>query len=40
VWFFVISALAAVPGIILLWWLQMRGHFRALGAAKVTAVDD
>ncbi len=28
--FFVITALAAIPSLILLWWLQMRGHFKAL----------
>jgi PAT family beta-lactamase induction signal transducer AmpG len=28
--FFVISALAAIPGLLLLWWLQARGHFRSL----------
>ena len=40
IWFFIISALVAVPSIILLWWLQLRGHFRTLGPAKVTARDD
>lgn len=30
--FFVITALAAIPSLILLWWLQMRGHFKALEA--------
>ncbi|MFA6265653.1 MAG: MFS transporter [Pseudolabrys sp.] len=28
--FFVITALAAIPSLILLWWLQMRGHFAGL----------
>jgi PAT family beta-lactamase induction signal transducer AmpG len=28
--FFVITALSAIPSLILLWWLQMRGHFKAL----------
>jgi PAT family beta-lactamase induction signal transducer AmpG len=28
--FFIITALAAIPSLILLWWLQMRGHFKAL----------
>src|SRR6478736_5527376 len=26
-WFFVICALAGLPGLVLLWWLQARGHF-------------
>jgi PAT family beta-lactamase induction signal transducer AmpG len=30
VWFFVISALVAIPSLMLLAWLQMRGHFREL----------
>jgi PAT family beta-lactamase induction signal transducer AmpG len=29
-WFFVISALAAIPSLLLLAWLQSRGHFREL----------
>ena len=29
-WFFVVTALAAIPSIVLLWWLQRRGHFTAL----------
>ena len=28
--FFVITAVAAIPSLALLWWLQMRGHFAAL----------
>ncbi|MCW5690767.1 MAG: MFS transporter [Pseudolabrys sp.] len=28
--FFIITALAAIPSLILLWWLQARGHFKAL----------
>lgn len=28
--FFVITALSAIPSLFLLWWLQMRGHFKAL----------
>jgi PAT family beta-lactamase induction signal transducer AmpG len=31
VWFFVICALAAVPGLLVLAWLQQRGHFGELG---------
>jgi len=30
VWFFVISAMVAIPSLILLAWLQVRGHFREL----------
>lgn len=33
-WFFVVTALAAIPSIILLWWLQRRGHFDTLAADK------
>lgn len=29
-WFFAVTALAAIPSIILLWWLQRRGHFETL----------
>jgi PAT family beta-lactamase induction signal transducer AmpG len=29
-WFFVICALAAIPSLVLLWWLQRRGHFERL----------
>jgi PAT family beta-lactamase induction signal transducer AmpG len=28
--FFIITALAAIPSLVLLWWLQRRGHFKAL----------
>ena len=28
--FFVITALSAIPSLFLLWWLQVRGHFKAL----------
>ena len=38
--FFIISALMAIPSLILLWWLQRRGHFETLGPAKVVAADD
>lgn len=31
-WFFFITALSAIPGIVLLWWLQRRGHFSAVEA--------
>jgi len=31
VWFFVICALAGIPGLLVLAWLQARGHFRQLG---------
>lgn len=40
VWFFIISAGTAIPSMLLLWWLQIKGHFRTLGPAKVTAADD
>lgn len=33
-WFFVVTSLAAIPSILLLWWLQARGHFAALGDKK------
>jgi PAT family beta-lactamase induction signal transducer AmpG len=32
--FFAITALAAIPSLVLLWWLQQRGHFRRLAAAS------
>jgi PAT family beta-lactamase induction signal transducer AmpG len=38
--FFVISAAAAVPSMLLLWWLQVRGHFETLGPSKVVTADD
>lgn len=31
--FFALTALAAIPGLVLLWWLQHRGHFSALARA-------
>lgn len=33
-WFFVVTALAAIPSILLLWWLQRRGHFETLANEK------
>ncbi|HEX5212919.1 MAG TPA: MFS transporter [Pseudolabrys sp.] len=33
-WFFVICALAGLPSLLLLWWLQMRGHFNRLEPKK------
>jgi PAT family beta-lactamase induction signal transducer AmpG len=33
-WFFVICALAGLPSLALLWWLQMRGHFKRLEPKK------
>jgi PAT family beta-lactamase induction signal transducer AmpG len=33
-WFFVICALAGLPGLVLLWWLQARGHFDRLAPRK------
>jgi PAT family beta-lactamase induction signal transducer AmpG len=38
--FFVISTLTAIPSLLLLWWLQARGHFAQLGPAKVAAAAD
>jgi PAT family beta-lactamase induction signal transducer AmpG len=34
-WFFVVCALAGVPSLLLLAWLQRRGHFRALTQNQV-----
>ena len=39
-WFFALSALAAMPSLALLWWLQARGHFDRLGPVKVAGADD
>jgi PAT family beta-lactamase induction signal transducer AmpG len=33
-WFFIICVLVAVPSLLLLWWLQARGHFESLGPAR------
>jgi PAT family beta-lactamase induction signal transducer AmpG len=33
-WFFALSAVVALPSLLLLWWLQMRGHFEGLGPAQ------
>ena len=38
--FFVISALTALPGLLLLGWLQHRGHFERLVKPKVIMADD
>jgi MFS transporter, PAT family, beta-lactamase induction signal transducer AmpG len=38
--FFVLSAVTAVPSLVLLAWLQGRGHFAQLGPVKVVAGDD
>ena len=32
--FFVITAVAAIPSLLLMWWLQRRGHFERLAPAK------
>jgi MFS transporter, PAT family, beta-lactamase induction signal transducer AmpG len=37
VWFFVICALAAIPGLLLLAWLQRRGHFTGLATNNTAA---
>ena len=34
VWFFIICALAGLPAMLLLWWLQVRGHFETLVPRK------
>jgi PAT family beta-lactamase induction signal transducer AmpG len=34
VWFFVICALAGLPSLVLLWWLQARRHFERLSPRK------
>jgi PAT family beta-lactamase induction signal transducer AmpG len=39
-WFFTLSALTALPSLVLLWWLQTRGHFDRLGPVKVAGADD
>jgi PAT family beta-lactamase induction signal transducer AmpG len=36
VWFFIICALAGLPSLVLLWWLQMRGHFEKLVPERKT----
>ncbi len=33
-WFFVICAMAGLPSLLLLWWLQVRGHFKRLEPKK------
>ena len=38
--FFVISAATALPGIVLLIWLQWRGHFATLGKPTIISADD
>jgi PAT family beta-lactamase induction signal transducer AmpG len=38
--FFVISSLVAIPSLLLLAWLQQRGHFAKLGPARVVPADD
>jgi MFS transporter, PAT family, beta-lactamase induction signal transducer AmpG len=40
IWFFAITAVAAIPSLFLLWWLQRRGHFVGLQPGKVFARDD
>ncbi|MEA2983172.1 MAG: transporter, family, beta-lactamase induction signal transducer AmpG [Alphaproteobacteria bacterium] len=34
IWFFVICTLAGLPSLVLLWWLQLQGHFDRLTPAK------
>jgi MFS transporter, PAT family, beta-lactamase induction signal transducer AmpG len=38
--FFVISSLVAIPSLLLLAWLQQRGHFAQLGPTRVPRADD
>ena len=38
--FFVLSALVAVPSLLLLAWLQQRGHFADLGPTRAVRADD
>ena len=38
--FFIISSAAAIPSMLLLWWLQVRGHFETLVPSKIVARDD
>jgi PAT family beta-lactamase induction signal transducer AmpG len=38
--FFVITAVAAIPSLFLLWWLQNRGHFAGLKRTGLLARDD
>ncbi len=38
--FFVISAATALPGIVLLIWLQRRGHFATLAKPTIISADD
>ena len=33
-WFFVICVLAGLPSLLLLWWLQMQGHFKGLAPKR------
>jgi PAT family beta-lactamase induction signal transducer AmpG len=39
-WFFAITAIAAIPSLLLLWWLQQRGHFARLQPAKAPSKGD
>jgi PAT family beta-lactamase induction signal transducer AmpG len=38
--FFVVSTLLAIPSLLLLAWLQQRGHFKELGPTRVVKADD
>jgi len=38
--FFAITSLAAIPGLLLLAWLQARGHFKTVDKPKIVAADD
>jgi PAT family beta-lactamase induction signal transducer AmpG len=38
--FFAVTSLAAIPGLVLLAWLQARGHFKTLDKPKIVAAED
>jgi len=38
-WFFAICAIAGIPGLLLLAWLQARGHFDALAKPVAAHAD-
>jgi PAT family beta-lactamase induction signal transducer AmpG len=39
-WFFAVTAVAALPSLLLLWWLQQRGHFARLKSPAVAMAAD
>ena len=40
IWFFVLTTVAAIPGLLLLAWLQAKGHFETLAPAKSSKPSD